>query len=119
MDVSRSNTSRVESPLFLYRQQLADLCKRYKVRYLYAFGSVTTTRYVPDQSDVDLLVILQDMPPEQKGQMLLDFWDEVELLLHTKVDLLTSLTIKNPYLRKSVDSTKKLIYNGAREEILI
>ncbi|HLF63821.1 MAG TPA: nucleotidyltransferase domain-containing protein [Saprospiraceae bacterium] len=108
-----------DNPLIVFRQQLAELCERYHVRYLYAFGSVVTNRYIPGKSDIDLIVELEEMPPEQKGEMLLNFWDELEHLLHSKVDLLTNSIIKNDYLRKSVNATKKLIYDGAGKEILI
>jgi predicted nucleotidyltransferase len=34
-----------------------------------------------------------------------------------EVDLLTKESIHNPYLRKSIESTKVLIYDGQREKI--
>jgi len=33
------------------------------------------------------------------------------------VDLLTDYSIRNPYLRKSIDATKVLIYDGTRLKI--
>jgi uncharacterized protein len=64
---------------------IKSLCLKYKVRRLFAFGSVITDRFKSD-SDVDLIV---------------DFND---------VDLLEEKAIKNPYFRKSIDTSKKLIY---------
>jgi uncharacterized protein len=64
---------------------IKSLCLKYKVRRLFAFGSVITDRFKSD-SDVDLIV---------------DFND---------VDLLEEKAIKNPYFRKSIDTSKQLIY---------
>ena len=36
-----------------------------------------------------------------------------------KVDLLTNASIKNPILRKSIDTTKTLIYDGKKQEIFL
>ena len=38
-----------------YNAQIADLCRRYSVERLFAFGSVLTDRF-NDESDVDLIV---------------------------------------------------------------
>ena len=34
--------------------KIVELCKKYKVQYLYVFGSILTNRF-NDESDVDLL----------------------------------------------------------------
>jgi len=46
-------------------------------------------------------------------------WDNLELFFNRKVDLLTDNSIHNPYLRKSIDSTKKLIYDGQGEKVFV
>ena len=38
-----------------YQDQITELCKKYNVRQLFAFGSVLTDRF-DEESDVDLLV---------------------------------------------------------------
>lgn len=45
------------------RSALADLCQRHKVKELYVFGSVFTTRFGPD-SDLDLSSTFQGVSPE-------------------------------------------------------
>jgi hypothetical protein len=49
-----------------------------------------------------------------RGEALISIWDKFEDLFHRKVDLLTESSIKNHYLRKSIDTTKVL--NSNREE---
>ncbi len=96
-------------------KNLADfnaLCLNHNVKYLYAFGSSTTDRFDSEKSDIDLLVEIDTPDPLERGEKLLSLWDTFESFFQRKVDLLTDSSIKNPYLRKSIDSTKILIYEG-------
>jgi len=95
------------------------LCKNHKVRYLYAFGSATTDKFDSKTSDIDLLVEIDAVDPIERGEKLISLWDTFETFFHRKVDLLTDSSIRNPYLRKSIDATKILIYDGQRSKILI
>ena len=95
------------------------LCKDHKVKYLYAFGSSVSDRFDNEKSDIDLLVEINDNDPMGRGEKLISLWDAFELFFPRKVDLLTDSSIRNPYLRKSIDSTKILIYDGSRKKVLI
>lgn len=95
------------------------LCRNHKVKYLYAFGSSVTDRFDHDKSDIDLLVEIDDPDPVERGEKLISLWDTFEYFFKRKVDLLTDSSIRNPYLRKNIDSTKILIYDGRREKVLI
>ncbi|MEX0719606.1 MAG: nucleotidyltransferase domain-containing protein [Balneolaceae bacterium] len=96
-----------------------NLCAKHKVKYLYAFGSSITNRFDEEKSDIDLLVEINERDPLHKGELLLSFWDELEKFFNRKVDLLTESSLSNPYLKKSVDSTKELIYEESTEKIPI
>ena len=103
-------------------KQVADfrtLCQKHKVKYLYAFGSATTDSFDYNKSDIDLLVEIDDTDPIERGEQLISLWDTFELFFHRKVDLLTDSSIRNPYLRKNIDSTKILIYDGKGSKIFI
>lgn len=95
------------------------LCIRHRVKKLYAFGSVITTRFDIVNSDIDLLVEIKENDPIVKGDLLLDFYAELQLFFDRRVDLLTDQPIQNEYLKESVDQSKVLIYDGEREEVLI
>jgi uncharacterized protein len=88
-----------------------NLCKIHNVKYLYAFGSSITDKFDKEKSDIDLLVEIDDSDPIERGEKLISLWDTFELFFKTKIDLLTDSSIKNPYLRKNIDSTKVLIYD--------
>jgi uncharacterized protein len=95
------------------------LCQNHKVKYLYAFGSSTNDHFDMNTSDIDLLVEIDDPDPIERGEKLISLWDTFEKFFHRKVDLLTDSSIRNPYLRKSIDTTKILIYDGQGAKILI
>ena len=95
------------------------LCKAHRVKYLYAFGSAFTTRFDKDHSDIDLLVDIDTPDPVKRGETLVSLWDSFELFFQRKVDLLTESSIHNSNLRRSIDSTKILIYDGIRQKVLV
>jgi len=89
--------------------KIGDLCRKYKVRKLFVFGSVLTDRF-NEQSDVDLIV---DFDKKEINDYFINFFDfkySMEDLFGRKVDLLEDKPIKNSYLRKNIEHTKTLIY---------
>ena len=90
-------------------QKIVALCKKYKVNKLFVFGSILTDRFNED-SDVDLVVSFNKAEVNDYFDNYFDFKYSLEELLGRDVDLLEEQTIKNPYLKKSVDATKALIY---------
>lgn len=95
------------------KNQFTVLCKNHKVKYLYAFGSSVTEKFDPEKSDIDLLVEIDVKDPIDRGEKLLSLWDLFESFFNRKVDLLTDSSIRNPFLRKSIESSKVLIYDGS------
>jgi len=99
--------------------EFVNLCRHHKADKIYSFGSSITDHFDAEKSDIDLVVKLNIEDPIDYGEALLSFWDELELLFNRKIDLLTDESINNPYLRKSIESTKKLIYDGQGEKVLV
>jgi uncharacterized protein len=97
-------------------ENINKLCSRYNVSELYVFGSVLTERF-NNQSDIDLLVDFDDMDVFNYADNYFDFKFALEEILNRKIDLLEKKAIKNPFLKKSIDSSKKLIY-GQRDKNL-
>lgn len=94
-------------------------CEHHGVRYLYAFGSSVTDNFDPENSDVDLIVEIDVPDPLERGEKLISIWDYFEDFFQRKVDLLTESSIKNPFLKSSIDSTKVLIYDGSGSKIFV
>jgi hypothetical protein len=95
------------------------LCENHEVKSLYAFGSSVSEKFDITTSDIDLLVEIDEANPVERGEKLMSLWDSFEQFFHRKVDLLTNTSIRNPYLRKSIDSTKILIYDRSGQKVLI
>ncbi len=96
-----------------------NLCRQHRVNKIYAFGSSITDQFDPAKSDIDIIVDLDIKDPIEYGETLLSLWDNLEVFFKRKVDLLTEDSIHNPYLRKSIEATKKLIYDGQGEKVFV
>ena len=90
--------------------QIGLLCRTNGVNRLFAFGSVVNEEFNPEKSDLDFLVEVNEPDPLKKGRYLLNLWDSLEMLFKRKVDLLTPESLRNPYLIKSINHNKVLIY---------
>ncbi len=93
--------------------KLIALCKKYKVNKIFIFGSSVKGNFNSETSDIDFLVEIEDLPPSEKGEALMQLWSELEELFARKVDLVTFQNIKNPYLKKDIENSKFLIYDRA------
>ena len=100
------------------RVDFTELCRAHQVEIMYAFGSSITDRFNSQTSDIDLVVKVDVADPADRGETLLSLWDQLELLFERKVDLLTEESIKNPYLKGTIERTKRLIYDRSRKEVV-
>lgn len=92
-----------------YKNQIQRVCENYKVKSLYSFGSVNTTRFTKD-SDVDLMVDFITSDPIEYSDNYFDLKFELEKIFNRSIDLLENKAIKNPFLRENIDKSKVLIY---------
>ena len=103
-----------------YKTELKSICDGNQViKKLYIFGSALTSRFNETTSDIDILVETTDILPEEKGEKLMILWDDLELLFNRKIDLLTENSLRNPFFKKEIEQTRKLIYNGQNKQIFI
>ena len=97
--------------------EFLSLCKGHDVRTLHAFGSSTNNSFNEDSSDIDLLVELETQDPIIRGEYLMKLWEKFEGFFRRKVDLMTNSSIRNPILRKNIDASKILIYDGKEQKV--
>ena len=103
-----------------YKTGLTSLCEEnHAIKKLYIFGSALTSRFDEETSDIDVLVETTDMLPEEKGEKLILLWDDLESLFNRKIDLLTENSLRNPILKKEIEQTRKLIYDGQSRQVFI
>ncbi|TVQ16619.1 MAG: hypothetical protein EA361_03940 [Bacteroidetes bacterium] len=89
--------------------QISQACNSNKVKSLFAFGSVTTDKYGPD-SDIDLIVDIDENDPLTYSDHYFNLKFELEKLLNRQIDLLEQKAIRNKYLRDQIERTKVLVY---------
>ena len=88
---------------------ISALCRKHKVAKLFVFGSVLTDRF-QNKSDIDFIVDFENLDLYDYADNYFDLKFSLENILKREVDLLEEKAIKNPYLRQSIDSSKKIIY---------
>jgi len=93
-----------------HREDLAALCRKYRVLRLDVFGSATADNFDEESSDVDLLVEFEEMPPADRADAYLGLLTAVEALLERRIDLVEMGAVRNPYLRQGIEESRELVY---------
>ncbi|MCK4664491.1 MAG: nucleotidyltransferase domain-containing protein [Bacteroidales bacterium] len=94
-----------------YVNQIIGLCEKHKVKQLFAFGSVLTNKF-SETSDIDFVVDIKSTNPIDYAENYFELKFQLEDLLKRPIDLLEQRGLKNSYLIKSINNTKKLIYES-------
>lgn len=89
--------------------KVAELCRRYHVERLDIFGSAVREDFDPARSDVDLLVTFEPNVHLSFTEHF-DLVEALEALFGRKVDLVTEKLIRNPYLRREINSERKQLF---------
>ncbi|MEO7994595.1 MAG: nucleotidyltransferase domain-containing protein [bacterium] len=92
---------------------LVEFCQRHKIARLEAFGSVLRDDFGPE-SDVDLLYVKDPSEPWSLFDKM-DAQDELETLLHRKVDFVSRRAIegsRNWVLRKAILEHSQVLYGA-------
>ena len=90
-------------------QKLREICKTYDVKSMYVFGSACTDKFNKN-SDIDILVAFKDISIEKYTDNYFELHYKLEQLFGRNIDLLTENSLSNPYLIKSIEETKQLLY---------
>ena len=88
---------------------IAALCRKHRVKHLYAFGSVLTPRFT-EQSDVDFLV---DFNTEEISDYFTNYFEfkyALEEALGREVDLVEEKAVRNPIFKRNIERTKAQVY---------
>ena len=93
--------------------ELEDICRRRQVRRLAVFGSASRDDFVPETSDIDLIVDFLPMPPRQHADCYFNLLSDLENLLGFPVDLVEEEPIKNPFFKQEIEVTEVQLYEAA------
>ena len=92
--------------------ELKDICFSLDVKKLYIFGSVNSVNF-RDDSDIDFLLSFEDnLSIERYTNNYFDLQYKLRELFNRDIDIVTERTLSNPYFIKSIDESKKLIYEN-------
>jgi predicted nucleotidyltransferase len=92
-----------------HQSELTQACSTYKVKKLYAFGSVLSDRF-NEKSDVDLAVDFDRDSFEGSFLQFLNFKNTLEEIFHRHVDLVPLGSIRNQVFLRTLNQTKRCIY---------
>ena len=96
-----------EKPPSIQRNEIAQFCRRHRIRRLALFGSVLRDDFAPD-SDIDVLVEFE--PGQAVGFEILDMEEELsELFGGRKVDMVQQKYL-NPRLRGRILASAEVQY---------
>lgn len=91
---------------------LIELCQEFKVKRLYAFGSVVGNDF-SDKSDIDfLLSFVDNLTPEEYADNYFELQYRLRELFHRDIDIVTERTLNNPFFIQSINESKELIYEA-------
>lgn len=91
-------------------QKIRALCKKYRVKTLYVFGSILTPRFNAN-SDVDFAATFNHDPDALVACDNFDnFYMELENLMGRRIDLVDEDFLRNKYFIEELNETKQLIY---------
>lgn len=91
-------------------EALAALCRKHNVVRLYVFGSALRDDYRAGESDIDLLVEFAPVGGHAKMHAYFDMLDELQDLLGTKIDLVMVGAVRNEYIAREIEATKRMLY---------
>jgi len=100
----------MESGIAHHRQEITDLCRRYRVRRLELFGSAVGEKFDSQRSDVDLLVEFLPLSPGEYADMYFGLRESLASLLSRPVDLVMLRAIRNRYFLEAVEPTRTVLY---------
>ena len=100
----------MESPIERNLEEIASLCRQYRVRKLAAFGSILRTDFDPVKSDADFLVEFEPAPAMDRMKNYFALREALGVLFSRPVDLVEDGAIRNPYILKSVSQRQQVLY---------
>ena len=90
--------------------EFVSLCKRYRVGRIELFGSAADERFDAETSDLDFLVVFEDLGPGEYADAYFGLQEALQELFQRPVDLVVASVIKNPYFLEQIAKTRTLLY---------
>jgi predicted nucleotidyltransferase len=92
------------------RNEIIDLCRRYRVRALELFGSAVNDRFDPVTSDIDFLVDYEALGPKEHAACYFGLLFSLQDLLGREIDLVELSAVRNPFFLQAIAPDRVLLY---------
>jgi hypothetical protein len=92
--------------------ELAELCRKHRVRRLEIFGSAADGTFQPDRSDLDFLVEYGELQPGERADAYFGLLEDLANLFGRKVDLVEPGAMRNPYFIRRVNESRTVVYDA-------
>ena len=92
------------------RSEIADICRRRRVRRLEILGSAASGAFDAETSDLDFLVEFHPLGPGERADAYFGLLEDLQELFQRPVDLVMVRAISNPYFRRAIEQTRQVLY---------
>ncbi|HVL24598.1 MAG TPA: nucleotidyltransferase domain-containing protein [Thermomicrobiales bacterium] len=99
------------------KDEIAALCRTYRIRALWVFGSAVTEAFDPEQSDLDFLVDLGDYSDDYASRFF-TLRRELERVTGRDVDLVSAGGPESGWFREEVEATKVSVYDARYDQLV-
>jgi predicted nucleotidyltransferase len=93
-----------------HREQIAELCRRYRLKRLELFGSAASGNFDPIRSDVDFFYEFDPSDMDHLADRFFDLKAELEQLLGVNVDLVSAPDVTNLYFLQVANRHRLTLY---------
>lgn len=101
------------SEILARQTEIREVAVKHRVHSLALFGSAASGDFEAGESDLDFLVEFQPMPVREYADHYFGLMEDLQRLFQAPVDLVEARPLKNPYFRRSVEETKRVLYEAA------
>ncbi len=91
-------------------QAISIICLRYDVRQLEVFGSAARESGDTPVGDIDFAVAFNHIDRSDALGQFFNLKEELSFLLGKPVDLVELTAIRNPYVRRTIEEDKQLVF---------
>src|SRR6185295_6798012 len=92
--------------------EVAELCRRYRVKKFEVFGSAVNGDWKPATSDLDFLVDFLPMPPSEHSKSYFGLWFGLQDLFSRNVDLVETPAIRNRTFLSEIEKTRQVLVDS-------
>ena len=92
-----------------YYNEIKQICDFLPVKRLGLFGSVLNKEFT-SESDIDVLVLFDKKQEMDLFDNYFELKEKLEEVFHRQVDLVIDKNFENPFFKKSIEQSRKIIY---------